>query len=290
MNNFVTRIVFVGTIVPLLFALILLVPSYNHLPIVVIILIFSGGAALELRRIVEPGAGRLRSAVALVLALVPPVTVYITRLANEHVGIAGGWLAPLAVVLIAAFSIGAIPIAFPKDESMLPTAVSRAGANALYLVYPGALGSAMIAILGAPRGAGMLLVWFAFMVFGNDSLAWLAGVTLGRHRGIFTVSPNKSLEGTITGIAGSVVAALLGPVLLPALVPADWALLVGLGLAVGVTVVAGDLLESALKRSAGVKDSGTIVPGRGGMLDSFDSLLLSAPVFAAFIAAMGLLP
>lgn len=290
MNNFVTRIVFVGTIVPLLFALILLVPSYNHLPIVVIIMIFCGGAALELRRIVEPSAERLRSAAALVLALVPPTTVYIARLANEHGGIAGGWLAPLAVVLIAAFSIGAIPIAFPKNESMLPTAVSRAGANALYLVYPGALSSAMIAILGAPRGAGMLLVWFAFMVFGNDSMAWLAGVTLGRHRGIFAVSPNKSLEGTIAGIAGSVVAALLGPVLLPALVPADWALLVGLGLAVGFTVVAGDLLESALKRSAGVKDSGTIVPGRGGMLDSFDSLLLSAPVFAAFIAAMGLLP
>lgn len=290
MNNFVTRIVFVGTIVPLLFALILLVPSYNHLPIVVIILVFCGGAALELRRIVEPKGGRLRSAAALLLALVPPVTVYIARLANEQGGIVAGWLAPVSVAIVVAFSLSAIPIAFPRNESMLPTAVSRAGANALYLLYPGALSSAMIAILGAPRSAGLLLVWFAFMVFGNDSMAWLAGVTLGRHRGIFAVSPNKSLEGTIAGIAGSVVAALLGPVLMPALVPPNPLLLSGLGLAVGIIVVAGDLLESALKRSAGVKDSGTIVPGRGGMLDSFDSLLLSAPVFAAFLVAMGLLP
>lgn len=290
MNNFVTRIVFVGTIVPLLFALILLVPSYNHLPIVVIILVFCGGAALELRSIVEPKGGRLRSAAALLLALVPPVTVYITRLANEQGGIVSGWLAPVSVAIVVAFSMSAIPIAFPRNESMLPTAVLRAGANALYLLYPGALSSAMIAILSAPKSAGLLLVWFAFMVFGNDSMAWLAGVTLGRHRGIFAVSPNKSLEGTIAGIAGSIVAALLGPVLMPALVPPNLLLLSGLGLAVGIIVVAGDLLESALKRSAGVKDSGTIVPGRGGMLDSFDSLLLSAPVFAAFLVAMGLLP
>lgn len=290
MNNFVTRIVFVGTIVPLLFALILLVPFCNHLPTVIIILVFCGGAALELRGIVEPKGGRLRSAAALVLALVPPVTVYIARLANEPGGIVAGWLAPVSVAVVAAFSISAIPIAFPRDEPMLSTALSRAGANALYLLYPGALSSAMIAILGAPKGAGMLLVWFAFMVFGNDSMAWLAGVTLGRHRGIFVVSPNKSLEGTIAGIAGSMVAAFLGPVLLPALVPPEPVLLSSLGLAVGFTVIAGDLLESALKRAAGVKDSGTIVPGRGGMLDSFDSLLLSAPVFTAFMAAMGLLP
>jgi phosphatidate cytidylyltransferase len=290
MNNFMTRVLFVGIIVPLLFALILLVPSYNHLPIVVIILVFCGGSALELRRIVEPDGGRYRSVIALMMALIPPIAVYLTRLTRDGSSIVAGWLAPLSVAVIAAFSVGAIPLAFPRTESIIRTAVSRAGANALYLIYPGALSTAMVAILGAPRGAGMLLVWFAFMVFGNDSMAWLAGVTLGKHRGIFAVSPNKSLEGTIAGICGSLVAALLGPVVFPTLIDANWILLACLGLAIGVAVVTGDLLESALKRAAGVKDSGTIVPGRGGMLDSFDSLLLSAPLFAAFIAAMGLLP
>lgn len=290
MNNFMTRVLFVGIIVPVLFALILLVPSYNHLPIVVIILVFCGGSALELRAMVEPDGGVYRSAMALIMALTPPVTVYLARLAHDGEGIVTGWLAPLSVAIIAAFSAGALPIAFPRSEGMIKTAVARAGANALYLLYPGALSTAMIAILGAPRGAGMLLVWFAFMVFGNDSMAWLAGVTLGKHRGIFAVSPNKSLEGTMAGIGGSLAAALLGPVCFPTLVVANWPLLVGLGLAIGAAVVTGDLLESALKRAAGVKDSGTIVPGRGGMLDSFDSLLLSAPLFAAFIAAMGLMP
>jgi len=290
MKNFMTRVLFVGIIVPVLFALILLVPSYNHLPIVIIILVFCGGSALELRAIVEPEGGMHRSVIALVMALIPPVTVYLSRLARDGDGIVAGWLAPLSVAIIAAFSVGAIPLAFQRTESMIRTAVGRAGANALYLLYPGALSSAMIAILGAPRGAGMLLVWFAFMVFGNDSMAWLAGVTLGKHRGIFAVSPNKSLEGTIAGIGGSLVAALVGPVVFPTLITANWLLMVGLGLSIGIAVVTGDLLESALKRAAGVKDSGTIVPGRGGMLDSFDSLLLSAPLFAAFIAAMGLLP
>jgi len=112
-------------------------------------------------------------------------------------------------------------------------------------------------------------------------------VTLGHKRGIFTVSPNKSLEGLLAGMAGSVGFAFLGPVLLPGIVPRSWPTLLALGLACGVAVVAGDLFESAIKRSAGVKDSGSIVPGRGGILDSFDSLLFAAPVFIGVLAAAG---
>jgi phosphatidate cytidylyltransferase len=120
------------------------------------------------------------------------------------------------------------------------------------------------------------------IVFANDSLAWLFGITLGKHRGLFKVSPNKSLEGFIAGMAGSIIATLLGPVLFP-FIPARWALLVAMGLVCGITGVAGDLFESALKRSAGVKDSGRLIPGRGGFLDSFDSILFTAPTFVAFL-------
>ncbi|MBN2874361.1 MAG: phosphatidate cytidylyltransferase, partial [Spirochaetales bacterium] len=161
--------------------------------------------------------------------------------------------------------------------------------NALYMLYPGALSSAIVIILAAREFSGSLLIWFALIVFGNDSFAWLAGVTLGRKRGIFTVSPNKSLEGLIAGMAGSIGFAMAGPILFPEAIPPRWLALAILGVAVGIAVVSGDLFESALKRSAGVKDSGSIIPGRGGVLDSYDSLLFAAPVFCGIAVMMGLL-
>ena len=77
---------------------------------------------------------------------------------------------------------------------------------------------------------------------------------------------------------GSTAAALLGPVIF-SFIPANWPVLAGLGLVCGFTGIVGDLFESALKRTAGVKDSGKIIPGRGGFLDSFDSILFSALPF-----------
>ncbi len=289
MSNFVTRILFVGIAVPLLFALALYVPFMNHAPLALIVLAFAVGTSLELVRMLEPDATAIRSIIAVVLGISPPVVVYVARLACPEGSLAASWLAPLACVMIAGFLMAAAPLALPRKADTIETSIRRASANALYLMYPGALSSAIIVILGATEHSGPLLIWFAMIVFGNDSLAWLAGVTLGRRRGIFAVSPNKSLEGLIAGLAGSLGSALAGPFLFPSAIPRDWAALAALGVLCGAAVVVGDLFESAIKRSAGVKDSGTIVPGRGGILDSFDSLLFAAPVFAGLLAVVGVL-
>lgn len=289
MSNFLTRILFVGVAVPLLFALALYVPFFNHAPLALIVLAFAAGTSLELVRMIEPDAASVRSAIAVALGIAPPVAVYASRLAYPAQGLAASWLVPLAGVMIVGFLLAAVPLALPRKADTIEASIRRASANALYLMYPGALSSAIIVILGATEHSGPLLIWFAMIVFGNDSLAWLAGVTLGRRRGIFAVSPNKSLEGLIAGLAGSIGSALAGPFLFPAAVPRDWAALATIGVLCGVAVVIGDLFESAIKRAAGVKDSGTIVPGRGGILDSFDSLLFAAPVFAGLLAVVGIL-
>ncbi len=289
MKNFFIRIVFVGIAVPILFMIALFVPWMDHAPIAIIILAFTLGASFELKRIMEPSGDSRRTLIAALLSISPPVTVYAVRLTGFGSNLLESWLAPLAIVMFAGFIVCAVPLAFPRRVESIPTSSHQASANTFYLMYPGALSSAIIVILGAPKSAGYLVVWFALIVFGNDSLAWLAGVTLGRLRGIFPVSPKKSLEGFLAGMAGSMGASLLGPVMFPGLVPRQWLTLALLGFASGIAVVTGDLFESALKRSASVKDSGSIVPGRGGMLDSFDSLLFSAPVFVSFIAFMGLL-
>ncbi len=287
MSNFATRILFVGAAIPALFALATYVPFMDHLPLAILVLAFAAGSGVELRRIVEPSAAKPRTVLAALFAALPSAVVYAVRQARPEAGLAASWLAPVAGVSIGLFLISALPIALPRKADNVRASVAIATANAFYLLYPGALASTIIVILGSTAESGLLLIWFATVVFGNDSLAWLAGVTLGHKRGIFTVSPNKSLEGLLAGMAGSVGFAFLGPVLLPGIVPRSWPTLLALGLACGVAVVAGDLFESAIKRSAGVKDSGSIVPGRGGILDSFDSLLFAAPVFIGVLAAAG---
>jgi phosphatidate cytidylyltransferase len=135
--------------------------------------------------------------------------------------------------------------------------------------------------------AGFSLVAFPLAVtWINDTAAYFGGRSLGRHKLIPRVSPGKTVEGTIFGLASSVVTA----VLYAKFVFADW-----LGLPIGVAAavlggfllstaaVVGDLAESLLKREAGVKDSGTLLPGHGGVLDRFDALFFTLPVAYWFL-------
>jgi phosphatidate cytidylyltransferase len=117
------------------------------------------------------------------------------------------------------------------------------------------------------------------VVWAGDSAAYYGGRALGRHRLAPEISPNKTVEGSVSGLLGSVAAGVaLGKWLLGGSV--EYLALVSL--IAGVAGQAGDLMESALKRSAGVKDSSAILPGHGGMLDRLDSLMFAAPVFYWF--------
>jgi phosphatidate cytidylyltransferase len=173
-----------------------------------------------------------------------------------------------------------------KIESILP----EISANLYSFFYCGILGSFIVYIIACFGQLKAPVFTFALLTFGNDSLAWLVGKTLGKHRNVVAVSPNKSIEGFVGGMMGSLIGSVLAFFLFPeAGFESIWRAL-GLGLAMSIAVIIGDLVESALKRSAGVKDSSTIVPGRGGVLDSFDSLLFSAPVFVFVSLAVGFFP
>lgn len=116
------------------------------------------------------------------------------------------------------------------------------------------------------------------LVMASDTAAYFTGVSLGRRKLYPAISPNKSVEGAVGGLAGSVAGAFLARFwFFPALTAVD-CLCLGLGL--GVLAQLGDLFESMLKRSFGVKDSGTLIPGHGGILDRLDSLLFAfAPAY-----------
>jgi phosphatidate cytidylyltransferase len=126
----------------------------------------------------------------------------------------------------------------------------------------------------APRGLAWLLV-IILITWLSDSGAYLVGRSYGRRPLIPVVSPKKTVEGLIGGLAsaaltGSVAVSLFG-------LDVSWAVGALLGVAIAVVGVGGDLAESVMKRQAGVKDSGTLIPGHGGMLDRLDALLFTFP-------------
>lgn len=129
---------------------------------------------------------------------------------------------------------------------------------------------------------GEYLILFLFLVtWAGDSGAYYAGVSLGSRPLAPVISPNKTVEGLIGGFALALVAAWAGRLwFLPSFSVPDC---VATGLLLTAAGLLGDLTESAMKRSASVKDSGRLIPGHGGMLDRLDSLMFTAPVFYYYV-------
>lgn len=139
---------------------------------------------------------------------------------------------------------------------------------------------------------GVALVAFPLLItWVNDTLAYFVGRAIGKHKLIPRVSPGKTVEGAVAGLVGGVLVAVtlgrsvLGPQVGIAASSLEWAL--G-GVLVAAVAQVGDLAESLLKREAGVKDSGTLLPGHGGVLDRFDALFFAIPVAYWYLRWQGL--
>ncbi len=193
-----------------------------------------------------------------------------------------------AVVLVAAF---APPVVFQAALAITAAlalsevvALRRAGVSAVIeaaLVIVGSVSLYFLRTLSGPDPSLPLLMTI-FAVWAADVAAYAVGSSLGRRRIAPAISPGKTWEGTI---AGFLAAAL---VVLVVVAPGGfhvWSILSAL--TIGPVALVGDLLESWLKRRAGVKDSGTLLPGHGGVLDRIDSLLAAAPLVAMLIVLTG---
>jgi phosphatidate cytidylyltransferase len=206
-----------------------------------------------------------------------------------------------------------VAVLFPLDAWLHPD-TSSLGADGLLLLIVIVLGS-LVTLLFRPKTEGALVNWalslglalylgglmqfyfplrslptsfpgfwvIALLVLSwvCDSSAYFVGGAFGRTQLAPTISPNKSVEGALAGLAG---AAIVGPLLglgvgLPPL------LMAGYGLAIGLATIVGDLVESLIKRQTGVKDSGGLIPGHGGLLDRMDSLLFCAPIAVLYLLA-----
>lgn len=260
------RIATAGVLIPLLVASILL--SAGRLRVWPFLLFCAVAAALcadEAFRMFLHGARDRVGGVALALL------VYLSAaLLPDPLGVP----ALLACVLLSV--IHALPGADDPAEK-----ARRAATLSLGAIYVGGLMAMYPRTLLLPRGEHWVLLG-VLAVAAGDTMAYFTGRAIGRRQLAPAISPNKTVEGAVGGLLGSVGCAVLyAHVFLPS-APAGY--VAAAGAAVGVFGQAGDLFESLIKRAAGVKDSGTILPGHGGILDRADGILAAGPILHLFAA------
>lgn len=199
-------------------------------------------------------------------------------------GGSGILLAALGIVLV---GTGALTRSDPR-EGLAVFATTTFGALYVGLLgFVARLGASGVAVdpttplgwLGTERAWILVLL---LLVWAFDTAAYFTGRRFGRNGFMTHISPHKTVEGFVGGV---VVAALVGAVLL-ALLGHPWLVGLGLGLLVALAGQAGDLAESMLKRAAGAKESGTLIPGHGGLLDRVDSFLFAAPVAFFYVVTV----
>ena len=217
------------------------------------------------------------------------------KLPNEMLGIIAAMLYPVSVFFLGLN--GALYVSLALLLALIVwyvfwmrARVPDVGVSFFGAAYCGMLLSGIIVVreaLPAPWG-GVLVLGILLSVWANDSFAYLVGSKFGKHKLAPRTSPKKSWEGFFAGLAGSAVFWCLMTLVPGVTMSIPQAIL--FGLASGLMGVLGDLAESRIKRNSGFKDSGTIMPGHGGLLDRCDSLFLVAVISAILLVAGGCIP
>jgi phosphatidate cytidylyltransferase len=192
------------------------------------------------------------------------------------------WVGPPMWPMVALVSLTALLLRVGDFSATIPAAAL----TLLGAIYLGGLGGTVagLRVLEPLSSASWRLALLFAIVMGADTVAYFVGSAFGRRPLAPAISPGKTLEGAAGALAGGVLGAVAVSVAGLPSVPRAHAVL--LGFVVSVLGVLGDLLESLLKRWAGVKDSGRLFPGHGGMLDRIDSVLFGAPVLYYYFASM----
>jgi phosphatidate cytidylyltransferase len=227
---------------------------------VLVVAVVAGIAAWELTRVFE------RAGVSTYRRLGPAAVVAVTA----SFALPGD--APPAAITVLTLTVAGLLTAATWRRG--PLSIEPTATTLFAVLYVGwLLGHALL--LYRLAGGGALILVLVGTTWLGESAAWVVGSTIGRHRLAPTISPHKTVEGAVA----QVVASLLGGLALGAWLVPEWSVLRagGAGLVLGVIGQIGDLAESVIKRSAGVKDTGHLIPGHGGMLDRIDGLLFNAP-------------
>ena len=270
------RLVLFVVAIPFFGLVTLILPGRNHLALAIATTVATPFASNEVLRLL---LGHDRKSfvwlLAVILSALMPVLTYL-----EIIGVVGphallGFLAGATCGFLVICTVGSSE---PNDEPIR----KRVSSSVLVLIYPGLLISYVVR-MGSLDHAGKVLLAFFIIVFGIDIAGYLSGrLTRSRPLGL-AVSPNKTATGFIGSFLMGVILGFVSTLLFPNALSLSPVAAIGIGAAMSIATMTGDLVESALKRAAAVKHSGRHIPGRGGLMDSIDSILFAAPVFYAAI-------
>ena len=270
----VTKRIFLAVLVrPVLLIIIFFLPFMHYAAFLATVLFFTYTGTKEFISISLKdkisGKGAVLSALT---GIVFPVLFYLQ--ANNWITSTGMEIAVIAVFSII-LSVNLVLYELKEDSSTL----KRLAVQISSVIYPGLFLGYILKLITLPHNSGLVIL-FLLVIFINDSAAYMFGMLFGRKSWKpFRVSPKKSIVGFIGGTVTSVAAGTAYIALFPDILPHPFYTVALISFVLSVSANIGDLIESVLKRSAGVKDSGSIMLGRGGVLDSIDSLLFSAPVY-----------
>jgi len=247
-----------------------------HLPLTLLAIVLSALGAGETAGLLRAKGLQINPYLPYGLGAVFPLLAY---LENAHVLSSDQSLLAVALVVVTVL----VRQIFANTEEYLEPVLAKVTGVMFTLLYPGFFVYWVLKINSLPD-AWVLMPVFLLATFGNDGWAWMFGTLWGkRSPKPFLVSPSKSLVGFAGGILASFLVLVTSFFLFPGLLGHRLEMVLLLAAVMSLLTIIGDLFESSLKRSARVKDSGDVIPGRGGVLDSIDSLLFSAPLFYLFL-------
>ncbi|MCL2480714.1 MAG: phosphatidate cytidylyltransferase [Spirochaetaceae bacterium] len=272
MSNLKLRILLIFVAVPLLFSIAIFLPYFNYLAISLVAAFFIISGTYETWKLFYGKCKKGDYVFVTIIAYSIPAIVYLESANFLPYNTVYCFLGIL-IFIIFIFQV------FNRNESTYPEINRRTSSLIVLLFYPGIFFSYSIrfSTLHYPSFAFIL---FLFLVFFNDICAYVSGMLWGaNNRNIIPISPKKSLVGFIVGFSSSILVASVFYYFKPQFFAEKYHYALIMGIVIGIISIIGDLSESAMKRSANIKDSGNVLPGRGGILDNIDSLIFSAPAF-----------
>lgn len=268
-KNLRDRIITVVIGIPAVLAMIFFVPQYNYILFSLLVIVMALLGSLEMSRMLFKKTVPVAWAAPLI-----PVIQYLKGVLGLN-----AQLPDLAFVLLLLLSMSLEIRAGEKDD--FRSSIDRMARSAILVIYPSYFLTFFLRLMELDGVTSYTLITYFILVFGNDTFAYIWGRLFGKNnKGIVKVSPKKSVAGYIGSLVSTIGLSFACYAMFRDHLPTiSVAYRILLGLGVSITANVGDLIESVFKRSAGVKDSGNVFPGRGGALDCLDSEIASAPVF-----------
>lgn len=268
-KNLRDRIITVVIGIPAVLAMIFFVPQYNYILFSLLVMAMAVVGSLEMSRMLF---GRIVP-IALTAPIVP-VVQYLKGVLDLNAQIPD-----LAFVIILLLAMSMEIRNGEKDD--FKQSIDRISRSAVLVIYPSYFLTFFLRLMELDGVTSYTLITYFILVFGNDTFAYIWGRLFGKNnKGIVKVSPKKSVAGYVGSLISTIGLSFACYAMFRDHLPyISVVYRILLGFAVSITANVGDLIESVFKRSAGVKDSGNVFPGRGGALDCLDSEIASAPVF-----------